>query len=97
MILICTHNRLGSKLNEKKGCSIEEIPEREIMSIGNIKYNAAFDYFNKALIVLSATSSGVSVNSFFTVIDAAAGIASASFSFAFSITTGIKKKLLKTI
>lgn len=92
-----TQIRLDSKINENKACSIEEIREREIMSTGNTKYNAAFDYFDKTLIVLSATNGGVSVVSFFTVIGAAAGIASASFSFAFSITTGIKKKLLKTI
>ena len=33
---------------------------------------------------------------FFTVIGAPVGIASASFSFAFSVTVGIVKKLLKT-
>ena len=54
------------------------------------------DYFDKSLIVLSATSGGVSYASFATIIGAPVGIASAVFSFEFSITTGIVKKLLKT-
>ena len=55
------------------------------------KYIASFDYFGKFLIVLSATSGSISIASFATVIGAPIGIASASFSFAFLITTGIKK------
>ena len=47
------------------------------------------------LIVLSATSGGVSVTSFTSVIGVPVGIASASFSLIFSLTTGIIKKLLK--
>ena len=47
-------------------------------------------------IVLSATSSGVSIVSFTTVIGAPVVIASASFIFIFSLTTGIIKKLLIT-
>ena len=57
---------------------------------------ASFDYFDKSLIVLSATSGSISIASFVTVIEAPLGIASASFSLAFLISTGIVKKLLKT-
>ena len=46
-------------------------------------------YFDQSLIVLSATSSGISIALFATVIETLIGIASASFSFAFSMTTGI--------
>ena len=60
------------------------------------KYIASFDYFGKSLIVLSITTSSVSIASFATVIGAPVGIVSASFSLAFSISTGIMKKLLKT-
>ena len=60
------------------------------------KYVASFEYFDNSLIVLSATSGGISMASFATVIVAPVRIASASFSFAFSITTGIVKMLLKT-
>ena len=54
-----------------------------------------FDYFDKSLTVLSVTTGSISIISFATVIRAPVGIASASFSLAFSILTGIVKKLLK--
>ena len=47
------------------------------------------------LIVLSATSGGISIISFTSVIGIPAGIASATFTLVFSLTTGIIKKLLK--
>ena len=60
------------------------------------KYIASFDYFDKLLIVLSATSGSISIASFATVIGATVGIASTSFSLAFPLPTGLVKKLLKT-
>ena len=54
-------------------------------------------YFDKSLIVLSVTTGSVYITSFETVIGAPVGIISASFSLAFSVSTGIIKKLLKTI
>ena len=60
------------------------------------KYIASFEYFDKSLIVLSVTTGSISIASFATVIGAPVGIISASFSLAFSISTGIIKKLLKT-
>ena len=57
---------------------------------------ASFDYFDKSLTVLSVTTGSISIASFATVIGALVGITSASFSLAFSICTGIVKKLLKT-
>ena len=60
------------------------------------KYIASFDYLDKSLIVLSITTGSVSIASFATVTGAPVGIVSASFSLAFSISTGIIKKLLKT-
>ena len=59
------------------------------------KYIAVFDYFDKALIVLSETSGRISVISFTRVIGILVGIASASFSLVFSWTIGKIKKLLK--
>ena len=59
------------------------------------KYIAAFDYIDKALIVLSVTSGGISIISFTKVIVVPAGLASVSFTLIFSLTTGIIKKLLK--
>ena len=60
------------------------------------KYITSFDYFDKSLIVLSVTNGNISIASFGTVIRASVGMMSASFSLAFSVTTGIVKKLLKT-
>ena len=56
-----------------------EIQERKIMSKKLGKYIAAFDCFDKALIVLSATSGAVSLISFAIVIGAPAGITSTSY------------------
>ena len=60
------------------------------------KYIASFDYFDKTLIVLSATSGGISIASFAIVIGTPVGTASASLSLTFSLSTGLVKKLLKT-
>ena len=51
------------------------------------KYIAAFDYIDKTLIVLPATSGGVSIISFASFIGVPAGIASASFTLVFSLAT----------
>ena len=53
-----------------------------------------FDYIEKILFVLSATSGGVSIISFASIIGSPVGIASASLILIFSLTTGIVKKLL---
>ena len=58
------------------------------------KYVAVLDYIDQALIVLSATSSGVSIISFTSIVRAPVGIASAGLTLFFSLTTGIVKKLL---
>ena len=58
------------------------------------KYVAAFDYIDQALIVLSATSGGVSIILFTSIVGAPVGIASTSLTLFFSLTTGIVKKVL---
>ena len=73
---------------------IEEINQRKSYSQKFKKYITAFDYMDKILVVLSATTGGVSIMSFSSVIGAPAGIASASFTLIFSLATGIVKKLL---
>ena len=72
-----------------------KIQERKIMSKKLSKYIAAFNYFDQALIFLSATSEGISIISFASVIWVPVGLATASFTFAFCFTTVITKKLLK--
>ena len=81
-------------INKTKDYFNWEIQERETTSKKLSKYIATFDYFDKTLIVLSATSVGVSIISFASVIGVPVGIASASFTLVFSLTTGIIKKLL---
>ena len=58
------------------------------------KYVTIFNYINKILVVLSATTGGVSIISFSSVIGAPTGIASAGFTLIFSLATRIVKKLL---
>ena len=59
------------------------------------KYVTIFDYIDKILIVLNATSS-MSIISFTSIIGLSAGIASVWFTLIFSTTAGIIKKLLST-
>ena len=75
---------------------INKINERELYSKKLNKYVTIFDYIEKILIVLSATSSSVSIISFTSTIGLPVGIVSTSFTLIFSITTGIIKKLLST-
>ena len=72
----------------------QEINQRKSYSKKLNKYLTAFDYIDKVLIVLGVTSGGVSIFSFTSIIGAPVGIASASFTLIFSLTTGIAKKLL---
>ena len=58
------------------------------------KYVTAFDYIDKVLIVLSATTVGVSIISFTSIVGAPVETTSASFILIFSLKTGIIKKLL---
>ena len=84
------------KINKIKDCFFAKIKERESMSTRLSKYVASFNYFDNALIVLSVTTGSISNASFATVIGAPVGIVSVSFNLAFSISTEIVKKLLKT-
>ena len=83
-----------NKINEIENYFHEEVNQRKSCSKKISKYVAAFDYIDKILIVLSATTGGVSIISFTSIIGAPVGIASASFTLIFSLTTGIIKKLL---
>ena len=73
---------------------IEEINQRKSCSKKLSKYVAVFDYIDQALIVLSATSGGVSIISFTSIVEAPVGIASANLTLIFFVTIGIVKKLL---
>ena len=71
-----------------------EINQRKLCSKKLSKDASAFDYIDKVLIILSATSGEVSIIWLTSVVGAPVGIASARFTLIFSITTGIVKKLL---
>ena len=51
-----------NKINEIKNYFIAEIKERKLTSKRLSKYIAAFDYFDKSLIVLSAASGSISIS-----------------------------------
>ena len=82
------------EIKKIKNYFINEINQRKSYNKKLSKYVTVFDYIDKILIVLSATSSGVSIISFTSIIGVPAGIASASFVLIFSITAEIIKKLL---
>ena len=73
---------------------IEEINQRKSCSKKLRKYVTAFDYIDQALIVLRAINGGVSIILFTTIVGAPVGIASASLTLFFSLTTWIVKNLL---
>ena len=77
-----------------ENCFYQEINQRKSYCKKLSKYITAFDYIDKLLIVLSAKTGGVSIISFTSITGAPVGIASASFTLIFSLTTGIVKKLL---
>ena len=70
--IIGIENYFDQEINQRKSCS------KKIN-----KYATTFDYIDKILIVLSATSSGVSIISFTGIIVATVGIASASLTLMF--------------
>ena len=76
-------NYFNSEINQRKSC-IKKLS----------KYVTAFDYIDKILIALSATSGGVCIISSASVVGAPTEIAGAGFTLIFSLTKGIIKKLL---
>ena len=76
-------NYFNSETTQRKSC-IKKLS----------KFVTTFDYIDKVLIILSATSGGVSIISLTSAAGAPVGIAVASFALIFSLTTGITKKLL---
>ena len=58
------------------------------------KYIVAFDYADKVFITLSASFGTLSITSYATVVGIPAGIAGASLTLIFTVTTGVIKTLL---
>ena len=78
-----TENYFNQEINQIKSCSKK-------LS----KYVTVFDYIDKILFFLSATTEGVCIISHATVLGAPVGITSTGFTIAISLTTGIIKKLV---
>ena len=83
-----------NKINEIKEYFLAGIKERELMCKRLSKYIPPGTIL-MSLLVLSVTTGSISIVSFEALIGAPVGIVSASFSFAFSLFTGIVKKLSK--
>ena len=75
-------------------CFIQDINQQKAYSKKLSRYVTIFDYIDKILIVLGATTSGISITLFTSTIGKSVGKVSASFTLIFSLTTGIIKKLL---
>ena len=84
--LICLTDQTKFRLYEIKKTEnhfINEINERKSYSKKSNEYVTIFDYIDKILIILSATTSGISIISFTSVIGTAVRIVSASFTLIF--------------
>ena len=82
------------EVNEIKDYLNSEIKERKdiIKKIG--KYIVAFDYVDKLFITLSASFCTLSIASHPKIVGIPVGIAEASLTLIFTVTTGVVKKLL---
>ena len=83
------------KITENENYFHEEINQRKLCNKKLSKYVAAFDYIDKVLIALSATTGGVSICSFTSNVGAPVRIAIARFTLMFSLTRGRRKKKKK--
>ena len=82
------------EINKIKDYLKSEIKERKDIIKKISKYIVAFDYADKLFITLSASFSTLSIASYATVIGIPAGIAGASLTLIFTVTTGVVKTLL---
>ena len=82
------------KINKIKDYLNSEIKERKDIIKKISKYIVAFDYADKLFITLSASFGTLSIASYATVVEIPAGIAGASLTLIFTVTTGVVKTLL---
>ena len=90
-------NFILNEINKIKNYFISEIQERETIRKKLSKSIANLDYKDKVLIVLSATSGGVSIISHASVIGIPAGIISSSFTLVFKKQEQRRKNILKLL
>ena len=82
------------EINKIKDYLNSEIKERKDIVKKISKYNVAFDYADELFITLSASFGTLSIVSHATVVGILVGIAGASLTVIFTITTGVVKKIL---
>ena len=83
-----------NEISKIDNCFNQEINQKKSCSKKLSKFIAAFDYIYKVLGAISVESDGVCIIFSVSVVGALIGIAGASFTLIFSLTTGIIKKLL---
>ena len=81
------------EINNIKEYFNTEIKERKDVSRKISKYIVAFDHADKVFITLSASFGTLSIASYATVVGIPAGIAGASLTLIFTVTTGVVKTL----
>ena len=84
----------SDEINKIKDYFNDEIKERKDIIKKISKYIVAFDYADKLFITLSASFGTLSIVSHATVVGIPVGIAEASLTVIFTITTGVVKALL---
>ena len=84
-----------NEINKRKEYFNKEINERKDIINKLNKYIVGFDYLDKIFITLSASFGTLSVASHATIIGIPAGIAGASLTLIFTISTGINESLLQ--
>ena len=82
------------KVNNIKEYFNAEIKERKDIIKKISKYIVAFDYADKVFIILSASFGTLSIALYATVVGIPAGIAGASLTLIFTVTSGVVKTLL---
>ena len=81
------------EINKIKDYLNSEIKEKKDIIKKISKYIVAFDYADKLVITLSASFGTLSIASHATIFGISVGIAGASLTLIFTITTGVVKKL----
>ena len=82
------------EINKIKDYFNAEIKERKDIIRKISKYIVAFDYADKVFITLSASFGTLSIASYATTVGIPAGIAGASLTLIFTVTTGVVKTML---
>ena len=82
------------EINKIKDYLNAEIKEKNYIVKKISKYIVAFDYADKLFISLSASFADLSILSHATVVGIPVGIAGASLTLIFTVTTGVVKKIL---